>query len=247
MRVLHDHISGRFPAICPMHPHMAGTAVPTPMGVPAVSPAPGTAGLGARKSKAEVKAQRAAKAAKVAKRKAARARAAAKAREVRIARQVMKGTLTLQAAQAKPGITAPLPEGVKTVDGAPEPLVATPVSQADITAAAKAAAAPLLKRLKTQDKALRRLGKVANAIAGQPDTTGAPYRGTSLPPKQTAPQAGVPSFTAKSAEQLHAENYARLYSDWATTTDPATQEALVRQLLPYWDPAMAAPHAPPQT
>jgi len=143
--------------------------------------------------------------------------------------------------QAKLGLSHPLPEGVKTAEGAPPEPVAVPVTEEALAAAVKAATASLAKRM---DKRLRKQAKVLDAIAGQPDTSQAPFRGTALT-KSSSP-AGT--AVAKSAEQTMAEaQYARLYHEWATTTDPAAQEALTRALIPYWNPAMAAQNMSPPT
>jgi hypothetical protein len=245
MEVLHNHVAGTFAAVCPMHPHFAATPVPVPTGHPPVNPVPGAGNVGAKKTaatKADRKAAAAKKAAKAAKVKARKARKSAQAKRDRVARRVLKGTLTVEEGQAKLGLSAPIPEGVKTAEGAPPEPVALPVTEEALASAVKAATSPLLKRIGKQDKRLRRQSKVLNAIAGQPDTSQAPFRGTALT-KSSSP-AGT--AVAKSAEQTMAEQqYARLYHEWATTTDPAAQEALTRALIPYWNPAMAQSMSPP--
>ena len=238
MRIMHDHITTTFPDLCVIGPdHPAPHPVPTPEGVPAVTGAPGARGLG-KASKAERKAQKAAKAAKAAKAKARKARQAARDREARIARRVLKGALTLEDAQVKLGITPPPPEGTKAVEGAPPEPVPVPVTAEDLAAAVKTATAPLLKTIKRQGKDLRRVQKTADAIAGQPDTTGAPFRATALTKTTPAAPAGPPSV-AKSAEQAQATLIAQLYDDWRNNPDPAIRKAAWDELYSrQMDPSM---------
>jgi len=231
MRLMHDHISQVFPDLCPMHAGdpLARHPVPTPEGVPGVAAVPGTRGLGKAATKAERKARKAQKAAKAAKAKARKARKAAKAKEARLASRVLKGALPLEEAQARLGIATSLPEGVKTVDGAPEPPMVTPLDETVLTAALKSATRPLIRRQKQQDRLIRKQRKVLDAIAGQPDTTGAPFRGVSIPKQASASPAGTLTV-AKSAEQAQANLMAQLYDQWRHSPSPEQREAAWAEL-----------------
>jgi hypothetical protein len=224
MSVLHDHISRTFPDLCPMggaddigrHP------VPTPAGVADVTPAPGK-----KKNKA----------------------ARAKARKVmarkrrRVESKVFTGKMTLEQARAKLGLEPVEPEAVKAAS-----LVAlppdTPAAPALDPGAIQAAVAPLLAKMaRRQDKAMRKQAKVLDAIAGQPDTSAAPFRGVATMRTPAAP-AGPLSVT-KSAQEAQQATYARMFDTWRNSEDPVQREAAWAQLRPYWDPNMHLNQPPP--
>jgi hypothetical protein len=242
MRVLHDHISQTFPGLCSMHPgnNFASRPVPTPEGVPPVTPAPGTGKAAGKTAAAEAK-----RAERDGKRKAAKIRKRAAARRRAVESGVLKGKLTVDQGRERLGLA---PWGLPETTTAPQDATIPAAAALDPEMVAKAitrATKPLLKTAARQDRALRRQGRVLDAIAGQPDTSAAPFRGVALP-KTAASPAGVP-FAAKSAQDAQAAAYARLYETWRTSTTPEQQEAAWGALRPYWDPNMTPSPMPPPT
>ena len=187
LSAMHDHLSRRFPDVCPMSPAMGHTQKPAP-GVPESvgAPTPHAAGKSAKPGKK------------------------AKAKVTTKARKAAKVT---KAAVAEPAPAAPAFDGDA------------------ITAAVKAATAPLVKRIGRQDKALRKNAKVLSAIAGQRDTSAAPFRGAGITKSQQAsPALAGPVTMAESAEQAQVSKYMRLRDTWRTTTIPEEQEACWQEM-----------------
>lgn len=209
---MHDHVSRLFPDVCPMSPEMGHTQKPAPP-VPAAVGGP------------EPHAGKTAKAAKAKARKAARTASRKQAAKLRkLGAQVLKGTMTAEDARVKLGITGPAP--------ATAPVEPPPVSQAEpdaLKSAVAAATRPLFKQLKTQDKALRKLAKVTAAIADQPDTTAAPFRGVTAVKSASGAPAG-PRNAAESAELAQTARLQLLHSEWRNSPDPDTREAAYRAM-----------------
>ena len=226
MRVLHDHISATFPDLCPVSgtEEIADRPVPTPAGVAAVTPAPG----GKKKAKAAK----------------ARARKIMTRKRRALKRKVFKGTLSLDDARVKLGLD---PFGLGDPPGtaagaAPEPPPAPPFDAEAMKAAVAEAQAPLLAKMARQDKAMRKQAKMLDHIAGQPDTSAAPFRGVAAMRTPAAP-AGPLSVT-KSAQDAQNATYARMFDTWRNSEDPVQREAAWAQLRPYWDPNMHLPTPP---
>lgn len=93
-----------------------------------------------------------------------------------------------------------------------------------LSAAVKAATAPLLKHQRAQDKQIRKLARVASAIADQRDTSAAPFRGSGAA-KSASPALAGPVTMTQSAEQAQVSKYMRLRETWRTTSIPEEQEA----------------------
>jgi len=189
---MHDHISRIFPDICPMEHSLGDYSRPVPSPVGGVKPAPG-----AKKTAKAAKAK--ARKAAAAKRKAARA-LAQKRRSLEA--KVLKGKVTVEQAREELGLK-PVTKAATATEEAP-PAAATVLDPEALAAAV----APLVKRLKRQDKALtaqgkalRKVRRTADAIAAQPDTSAAPFRGTALT-KTSAPavQAPTPAGYAEHAQ-----------------------------------------------
>lgn len=137
MRVIHDHISGIYPGLCPAP--LSPDPVPTPNGVPPVAGAPA--------KKKTVKARK-----PVTPKQAAKKAAAKRAK---LERQVLKGQLSVTDFREKIGLTAtPAPPA--------SPVVPVPGLDPDqVKSAVTEASAPLNKRLAKQNKALKRARKAA--------------------------------------------------------------------------------------
>lgn len=226
MMTMHDHISHLFPDICPMSPHVGDGQKPAPDVPQAVGgPVPHRAGKAA--GAGTTKAARAAEKARLAKKAAkAQGRKAAAMRD-KVQRQILKGDLTVDEGRAKLGLKP------FAVPEAQAPLAAAPPAGAPDPAAdaLKAATAPLLKRLAKQDKALRKQQRYLEAIAGQSDTTSAPYRGAGGVKTVTIPQAPAgPANPAEAAAQAQAHKMQRLWHEFRTTPIPEHQEAAWQEL-----------------
>ena len=228
LHALHDHISRITPDVCPMSPQVTGVqkpAPPVPEGVG--GPAP----------------RRTAKATKAAKRKAARAQAR---KRRRLERKVLKGSMSVNKARKKLGLTPKRGKGrgdlkamnlakgaaatpVKFTDVAgriaPSAPVVTAFDPEALKTAMTEATAPLLERIAAQDKTLRKQRKAIDAIASQPDTSQAPLRGVALNKSQTPAAPAGPLGVAKSAERAQAAELALLYQDWRNNPDPGLREA----------------------
>jgi hypothetical protein len=208
---MHDHLSRIAPGMCPMSPPMGSTQKPAPQVPEAVG---GPEPHKAKASKADKAAKRAARKARTAK-KAARV-AAQKAR-----RQRKAGRLAAEKAAA-PGTLAPI---------LPVPVDAPPALDADtITAAVKAAVAPLAKRQRAQDRALRKQRTVLNAIAGQPDTSRAPYRGAGGAITKASAGPAAPQTAAEAAALAQTGHLQRLHHDWRHSHIPEVREAAYAEL-----------------
>ena len=126
------------------------------------------------------------------------------------------------------GLTA-LPPPAPAPASAPQ-VPAPAVTDKDALAlAVKAALAPVGKRLAKQGKALRKVAKVANAIADSRDTAAAPMRGAGVM-KAASPALAGPVTMAGTAEQAQVAKYMRLQSTWRTTTIPEEQEACWQEM-----------------
>ena len=234
MTAMHDHISRVFPDVCPMSPDVSGIqkpAPPVPEGVGGPAPRSGkkTAKAGARKQ-----------------------RRALAAKRRRLERRVLKGTMTVKQARRKLGLKTkaakPVPvtkaadttaalakalkgagwtqEQVDSLSGAP----AGPVLDAGVIKAAVAeACAPLLERQARLEKDNRKLRKVADAIAGQADTSQAPLRGVTLTKASAAPAAQPQTATA-TAERVQVAELQRLNYVAHNSPDPGMREAARRDL-----------------
>ena len=228
---MHDHISRIFPDVCPMNPGDNDFRNPVPSPTGGVTPAPG-----ARKA-AKAKAK---KAAAKAKRKAAQARKVEKAKAARLAGKVLKGKVTVDDARAKLGME-PVTKAVANPFAEPV-LPAPPTDEQEALKAVIAEAnAPLAAALKkanrrtgrlekanrNQGKELRKVRKTADAIASQPDTSGAPFRGVALN-KTSAPPAEAPTASGY-AEQAQVSKMRLLYNEWTTNPDPGVREAAYRE------------------
>jgi len=239
MAAMHDHISRRFPDVCPMESsmHIASNPVPVPHGVPQPSKAPG-----ARKAAKKAEA-RARKAAKVKARKAAKAMAA---KRRKLEAQVLKGKLSVDDARVKMGLKPFTAKGMQ-----PLPPVAPPESPLSVGPAAPVAAAldpaaleaaiskatakatkPLAAALKSarraqakQDKAMRKQAKVLDAIASQPDTSASPMRMAALTKTATSVAPAVPQTVAATAEQAQATQLRLLHAEMLNSPDPGRREA----------------------
>lgn len=225
MSVLHDHISATFPDLCPIHgaEDIGRHPVPTPQGVPDTHPAPGAK-----------KARKAGKAAKV---KARKQRKAAAAKRLRMGRRVLKGALTVEQARAKLGLE---PVAAKTATAPAAEPAAAALDPGALKAAMAEANAPLLERLAAQDKRLRKQAKALDAIASQPDTSAAPFRGVAATKTPAAP-AG-PLGVTKSAAQTEDPMLAMLYDVWRNTPDPLQQEAAWAEIgRRTWNKSMQPP------
>jgi hypothetical protein len=223
---MHDHLSHIFPDVCLMKPsdNDFRHPVPTPEGAPSVTPAPGT--RKAAKKTAKARARKAA----AAQRKTAKAQAA---KRRKLERKVLKGKMTVNTARAKMGYE-PLPDETVT-KAATAPGEAPPAAAAFDPEALKAAVAPLVKRLKQQDKALtaqgkalKKVRKTADAIASQPDTSSAPFRGVALT-KTTAPAVQAPS-SAGYAEHAQLNQLRLLQQEAYNSPDPGARVAAMAEL-----------------
>lgn len=223
--VVHDHIAGTYPDLCPMSPHPGDGQKPAPQVPPAVGgPVPGThTGKASKAARAAEKARRAKKAARAQARKAATMRR-------KVERQVLKGALTVDAGRAKLGLEPfAIPETTPPI--LPVPADPQLTYAETVEAAVKAATTPLAKRLARQDKALRKQAKVLDAIASQPDTTSAPFRGAGVAKSTTATMAPAgPADMTSSAEQAQVAKYMRLLNEWRTTSIPENQEAAWQEM-----------------
>lgn len=240
MSLMHDHIAAVFPDLCPMHAsdNFASHPVPTPEGVPAVTPAPGTRGLGkSAKKNAKAQARQAErKAVQAGKRKAAKIRKKTRGRRRALEAKVLKGTITVDAARAKLGLDPvtqpPVTKATGTAEAIPgtveHTLTGAPTPE-DFAAAVAKATRPLLRQIGQQGKALKRQRKMLDAIAGQPDTAGAPFRGVALT-KTSAPPAGDMPDVAKSAGQAQATLMAQLFDQWRHSPNPELREAAWAEL-----------------
>src|SRR5262249_19096735 len=97
--------------------------------------------------------------------------------------------------------------------------------------AVKAAVAPLAKRQARQDKVMRRQRKLIDAMADQPDTPSAPYRGAgsaSINKASAAP--AVPQTAAEAAALAQTANIQRLHHDWRNSSNPEVREAAYREM-----------------
>ena len=236
LSAMHDHLSRRFPDVCPMSPEVAEVQKPgRPVGEPVGGPVPH--GIKASKadraaSKAAAKAKAAKKAAVAAKRKAARQRK--QERAVAKAAQPYVSPVTSTA----PGeVTYVPPAATLTAD--------------DVTAAVKAAQAPLLKRIARQEKTARKTAKLVAAIGDQPDTSQAPFRGAGSAYKASAAPA-APQTVAEAAALAQATQLQQYASDWRNSPDPDRREmawkAMTQTLginaMPTSDPTKPVPYHP---
>ena len=211
MTAMHDHISRVFPDVCPMSPELGGTQKPAPQ-------VPEGAGAPAPHSAKALKAARAA-------RKAARVQAARQRRKLE--RQVLAGKISVTKARKQLG----LPAAQKAARPAGAAKAAAPALDTDVLKAAIAeATAPLLRRAAKQDKAIRKQRKALDAIASQPDTSAAPFRGVALAQKTSAPPAGALTAAA-TVELAKAAELSRLRDAWRNSSDPKEREAAYSGLL----------------
>jgi hypothetical protein len=222
LQIMHDHIAFSHPDICPMHggDDIARHPVPTPQGVPQQPPAPGK-----KKGKAAAR-----KAARVKARKAARR---TRVREIRLGRQVIKGKISAEDAMARLGRTPPVTKTAAAAPETPPAPEAAPAPVLDGKAIAKAVAKavkPLHAQIAGQDKAIRRLRKETGRIAAQPDTTGAPFRGTALT-KQASPVPAGPVTVADTVEHAKAARIRLLEDQWRNDPHPAQREAAYAALM----------------
>jgi hypothetical protein len=162
---------------------------------------------------------------KVKARKAAKAQARkAAAKQRKLAAQVLKGTLSAEDARAKLGLAEPVVKAATV-----EPPVVSQVEPDALKSAVAAATKPLIKQMRTQDKALRRLAKVTSAIADQPDTTAAPFRGVAVAKQASGVPAG-PRNAAESAELAQTARLQMLHKEWRSSPDPDKREAAWRAM-----------------
>jgi hypothetical protein len=239
---MHDHITRRFPDVCPMEAslHIGSNPVPVPHGVPQPGKAPGAR-----------KARKAAKAAKVKARKAAKVKAQkvdAQRRKVKrkVERRVLKGAMSVADGRVKLGMepldpSAP-PESPMS-KGAAAPLVAA-IDPEALKAALTEATAPLQAALsksrkvaKAQDRALtrqgkafRKLQKTTDAIASQPDTSQSPMRMAALTKSTASAAPAGPQTVTGSAEQAQITKMQLLQNAWRNSPDPSQREAAYAEL-----------------
>lgn len=221
---MHDHLSRIAPGMCAMSPPMGSTQKPGhPVPEAVGGPVPHRAGKASRADKLAAKARKAKKAAKAAQRKA-------DARRRKIGERVLKGKLSPEEAQAQLGIT--VKAAVPSIPAAgPLAEASAPVQHLDpdaLAAALKSATAPLVKRIKAQDKAIRKNQKVLDAVAGQPDTSQAPFRGTGVYKASAAPVA--PQTVAEASAMAQNANIQRLRHDWRNSHIPEVREAAYKEL-----------------
>ncbi len=228
MAAMHDHISRRFPDVCPMEAslHIGANPVPVPAGVPSPAKAPG--------------ARKAAKAAKAKAKKAARKQAkvmAAKRRKVES--RVLKGKMTVDKARAKLGMEpiAPVaPPESPTSKGAAAPVVAAidpdalKAALTEATAPLQAALAKSRKAQAKQDKRIREIRKTADAIAGSADTRESPMRMAALTKSNAPAVPAGPQTVTGSAEQAQITKMRLLQNEWRNSPDPSQREAAYAEL-----------------
>lgn len=102
-----------------------------------------------------------------------------------------------------------------------------PVDAAAIEAAISKATQPLLDKVASQEKALRKQRKMLDAISGQPDTSHAPRRGVALTKSSSAP-AG-PMNPSALAEQAQMTRLQLLHNEFLSTRNSADREAAYRE------------------
>jgi hypothetical protein len=220
MTAMHDHIAHVFPDVCPVSPDVGDIQKPAPQ-VPE-----GVGGPAPRSGK------KTAKAVKAAARKHRRALAA---KRRRLERKVLKGTMTVKQARRELGLKTKPGKPVKLTAAAkaaaapvPVPLAAGLLDTDVIKAAVAEACAPLLERQARLERDNRKLRKVADAIAGQADTTHAPLRGVTATKASAAPAA--PRTATATAEQVQLAELQRLQYVSRTSPDPGMREAARRDL-----------------
>jgi hypothetical protein len=215
MAAMHDHIAATFPDLCPMTgnaaPEMQSRPVPTPGGTPDVSAIKSgstPAGGGQADGRAE--------------------RKTVKARRRKLVAKVLRGKLTADQARAQLGL-APLaaPAVTPAAPAAVEKAATAPPTATEVAEVVKAAVAEATGTIADQ---LRQQRELIDRLAGQPDTTSAPYRGPAGSPQQLSGPAG-PDTVAKSAERAQATLMAEMERQWRTSPDPTTREAAWESLL----------------
>jgi hypothetical protein len=188
----------------------------------------------AKASRADKAAAKAAARVKTAKKAARAAARKADARRRKVQSQVLKGKLGVDEGRVKIGLE-PLGTPGTAIKGvlASAPLLpaaeASALDTESVAAAVKAATAPLAKQLKAQARTLRKNQKVLDAVAGQPDTTGAPFRGAGVYNKASAAPA-APQTAAEAAAQAQTGNIQRLQKQWRESYNPAEREAAWQEL-----------------
>lgn len=232
MSRMHDHLSRRFPDVCPMEDsmHIGSNPVPVPHGVPQPAKAPG-----ARKAAKAAKKSR--KAAKAKARKAAKAMAA---KRRKLEAQVLKGKLSVDDARVKMGLKpiAPPENPMATKAAAPVAAALDPeVLEAAIAKATAKATRPLAAALsksqkaqRRQGKAFRKLQKTTDAIASQPDTSASPMRMAALTKSTASAAPAVPQTVTGSAEQAQVTKMQLLQNEWRNSPDPSRREAAYAEL-----------------
>jgi hypothetical protein len=220
LQIMHDHIAFSHPDICPMHggDDIARHPVPTPQGVPQQPPAPG------KKKKDKAAARKAARA------KARKAARRTRVREIRLGRQVIKGKISAEDAMARLGRTPPVTKAAVTAPEVPEAPAAPALDGKTIAKAVAKAVKPLHREIAGQDKAIRRLRKETERIAAQPDTTGAPFRGSALT-KQASPVPAGPVTVADTVEHAKAARIKLLEDQWRNDPHPALRESAYAALM----------------
>jgi hypothetical protein len=210
---MHDHLSRIAPGMCPMSPPMGSTQKPAPQVPEAVG---GPEPHRAKATKADKAAKRAARKARTAK-KAARA-AAQKAKRQRKAEQA--AVVKSAGAATLPPVTQDL-----TVD-------ATAFSEAlDKATAPLVAALTKSQRVqREQGKMLRKQRKVLNAVAGQADTSHAPYRGAGGTITKASAGPAAPQTAAEAAALAQTGHLQRLHHDWRNSHIPEVREAAYAEL-----------------
>lgn len=212
MTAMHDHIAQTFPGVCqlgngPATPGQATAPTPNAVPVPVGTPSTRTA-TKARSGGGKVKPLR-----------------------KQLEKAVLKGIFTIEEAQALLAKTDE-PEVVKTVE--PEVTKAAVLDAATVLeivtkAVGDAVAqrdADHLAEVKELQKAMKKQGKMLDAIAAQPDPV-APYRGVAL---MNSPRPGAEVIQKSSAERSR-ENLAQLlYEQARRDPDPSQREVAWAEL-----------------
>jgi hypothetical protein len=85
--------------------------------------------------------------------------------------------------------------------------------------------------LTAQGKLIRKQAKALDALAEQPDTSGAPYRGPAFPnPLSSLTPVGSADTVTKAAERSQTALLTTLQHEWRTSPDPATRERAYQAL-----------------
>ena len=226
---MHDHLSRIAPGMCPMSPplgHTQGPAHPVPAAVGGPEP------HSAKASKADRAALKAKRKARLAKKAARAAALKARARRRKVQAMVVKGALSVDEARVKLGLepfgTPETTQKAVFTAAGPVPADEAPATEA-LIAAVKAATAPLVKRIREQEKTARKTAKLVAAIGDQPDTRNAPFRGAGTYVNKTSAAQAGPRTPAEAAALAQTGNLQRL-AEQTKSYNPVEREAARREL-----------------